>query len=84
MPPTRPGLPLSLDSPGFPVQLHDDTLRVVAPASRVGGDVDFKFDAVSAYLPVDSADAGRPMLGVYDIYGILSGDLSLHYAVARP
>ena len=83
LPPTNPGLPLYLDSPGFPVQRDGDTLRVVVPASRVGGDARFNFDAVSAYLQVNASDPTRPMLGVYDVYGILSGDLSLPYAVTQ-
>ncbi len=30
---------------------------------------------------MNTSDEGRPMLGVYDVYGILSGDLSLPYEV---
>ncbi len=81
LPPTSPGLPLYLDSPGFPVQLGEGSLRVVVPAPRVGNETAFKFDAVTAYLQVNTSDEDRPMLGVYDVYGVLSGDLSLPYEV---
>jgi hypothetical protein len=81
LPPTAPGLPLYLDSPGFPVQLREGTLRVVVPTPRVGSQTDFTFDAASAYLQVNTSDSARPMLGVYDVYGVLSGDLSLPYEV---
>jgi hypothetical protein len=47
----------------------------------VANTVEFGFDAVSAYLQVNASDDARPMLGVYDVYGVLSGDLSLPYTV---
>ncbi len=81
LPPTAPGLPLFLDSPGFPVQLDEGTVRVVVPAARVGAETEFGFDAATAYLQVNLSDEQRPMLGVYDVYGVLSGDLSLPYTV---
>lgn len=82
LPPTAPGLPLFLDSPGFSVQRHDELLRVIVPAPRIVADPDFSFDAASVYLQVNTSDPDRPMLGVYDVYGVLSGDLSLPYHVA--
>jgi hypothetical protein len=81
LPPTAPGLPIALDSPGFPVQLDGATLQVVVPAPRVGGESAFNFDAASAYLQVNTSDPDRPLLGVYDVYGVLSGDLSLPFSV---
>jgi hypothetical protein len=81
LPPTAPDLPLYLDSPGFPVTLREGTLQMVVPAPRVGNETSFDFDAVSAYLQVNTSDPDRPMLGVYDVYGVLSGDLSLPFAV---
>jgi hypothetical protein len=82
LPPTAPGLPLFLDSPGFPVQLDGASLRVVVPAPRIAAEPDFSFDAATAYLQVNASDPNRPMLGVYDVYGVLSGDLSLPYTVS--
>ncbi len=56
-------------------------MQVVVPAPRVGGETSFNFDAVSAYLQVNTSDPNQPMLGVYEVYGVLSGDLSLRFAV---
>ena len=60
--------------------MRGDTLRMVVPGYRVGGARDFQFDALTAYLEVGTTD-DRPMLGVYEVYGVLSGDLSLPYRV---
>lgn len=79
--PTNAEVPLYLDSPGFPVALEADSLRVVVPAPHVEDETVFAFDAVSASLIVNTSDPARPTLGVYDVYGILSGDLSLPYTV---
>jgi hypothetical protein len=81
LPTTAPGLPLFLDSPGFPVQLNEGTVQVVVPAPRVGGETAFGFDAATVYLQVNTSDPQLPMLGVYDVYGVLSGDLSLPFEV---
>lgn len=86
LPPTNPGMPMFMDSPGFSVVLDGASLRVLVPVSRVGGRTDFAFDAVVAYMQVDTGGQG-PMLGVYEVYSILSGDLGLPYRVescARP
>lgn len=83
LPPTNPGLPIHLDSPGFSVQLDGGILRVVVPAPRVGNETDFSFDGVTAFMIVNTSDESRPILGVYDVYGVLSGDLSLPYEVEQ-
>jgi hypothetical protein len=57
---------------------------VLVPAQRVRGRLDFAFDAVTAYLQVNLGDDTRPRLGVYEVYDVLSGDLSLPYTVTRP
>lgn len=82
LPPTNPGMPMYMDSPGFGVTMSGDTLRVVVPLYRVSNQTQFKFDAVSAYMQVNGSDMGRPMLGVYEVYDVLSGDLSLPYSVS--
>lgn len=81
LPPTHPGMDLYLDSPGFSVVLDGNTIRVLVPAYRVRWETEFSFDAVTAYLEVNMSDEGRPTLGVYEVYSLLSGDLSLPYAV---
>ncbi len=83
LPPTNPGLPMYMDSPGHSVVLRGNTLRVLVPAARINNRMDFTFDAVTAYMEVNTSDESRPMLGVYEVYGVLSGDLSLPYAVER-
>jgi len=81
LPPTAPGMPMYLDSPGFSVVLSGSTLRLLVPLDRVGGRTDFQFDAVAAYMEVNQSDDTRPLLGVYEVYDVLSGDLSLPYTV---
>ncbi len=82
LPPTAPGMPMYLDSPGFSVVLSGNTIRLLVPLDRVGGRTDFQFDAVAAYMEVNQGDDTRPLLGVYEVYDVLSGDLSLPYTVA--
>lgn len=81
MPPTNPGMAIYLDSPGFSVVSDRNTLRVLVPAQRVNHNIDFNFDAVTAYMEVNTSDQNRPMLGVYEVYSVGSGDLSLPYEV---
>ncbi len=81
LPPTNPGMPIYLDSPGFSVVLDGAALRVAVPLDRVGGRRAFTFDAVTAYMEVNTSDESRPLLGVYHVYEVLSGDLSLPYRV---
>lgn len=79
LPPTNAGMPLYLDSPGLSVVLKGDTLRILVPSWRVQHARDFAFDAVTAYLEVNTSDDSRPMLGIYEVYDVASGDLSLPY-----
>ncbi len=81
MPPTHPDMPMYFDSPGFPVMLNGNTLKVLVPASRIRSKTDFKFDGVAAYLQVNATNNDLPMLGVYQVYSVNSGDLSLPYSV---
>lgn len=83
LPPTNPGMPMYLDSPGFSIVLRGQTLRVVVPLDRVAHRTDFSFDAVTAYMEVNTSDDDRPLLGVYEVYEVLSGDLSLPYQITR-
>ncbi len=81
LPPTAPGMPMYLDSPGHTVAFDRNNLRVVVPLSKVSGNKSFNFDAVTAYMEVNTSDTNRPLLGVYEVYSVLSGDLSLPYTV---
>lgn len=81
LPQTNPGMPMYMDSPGFGVWMRDDRLKVTVPLYRTRGKKDFKFDAVAVYMEVNASDDTRPMLGVYKVYSVASGDLSLPYSV---
>ena len=83
LPPTNPGMPMYMDSPGFPVITKGNTIKVVVPLYRMNSKVDFKFDAVTAYMQVNTSKEDLPMLGVYAVYSIASGDLSLPYKVSE-
>ena len=80
LPPTNPGMPMYMDSPGYSIVLKGNTLKVLVPAQRINNKTSFNFDAVSALMKV-STEPGDPMLGVYEVYKVLSGDLSLPYTV---
>jgi hypothetical protein len=81
LPPTNPGMPMYLDSPGFPVLLKDNKLSVLVPAQRIQSKTEFKFDGVVAYMQVNATNKNLPMLGVYQVYSVSSGNLSLPYGV---
>lgn len=80
-PPTHPKMPIYLDSPGFSVVAKGDKIRVIIPAFRMNWKTDFNFDAVTAYMQVNTSKPDLPMLGVYSVYSVASGDLSLPYQV---
>lgn len=84
LPPTAPDMPIYLDSPGFSVVLKGDRLRIPVPAWRVRDLSAFNYDAVTAYMQVNSSDKSRPTLGVYKVYNVLSGDLSLPRTFTLP
>lgn len=93
LPPTNPGMPMYMDSPGYAVTTRASTLRVLVPVSRLtldaAGPPSFTFDAVTCYMrvsaPADAHSGTRdvPMLGVYEVFDVLSGNLSLPYTVSR-
>lgn len=81
LPPTNPGMPMYMDSPGFQVVTNGAYIRVVVPDYRIGHRIDFRYDGVSALMHVHTASDARPMLGVDCVFSIASGDLSLPYGV---
>lgn len=90
LPKTAPGMPMFFDSPGFNVISQGSSMRVVIPSFRVRHQKDFKFDAVSCYMQMSHGGStahhqagSEPMLGVYNVYGVLSGNLSLPYTVKK-
>ncbi len=83
LPPTNPGMPMYMDSPGFRVVSSGNSIRLVVPAYRMSHQVDFNFDAVTVYMQVNTSNEDKPLLGVYAVYSVLSGDLSLPYTVKK-
>lgn len=84
-PATAPDMPMFMDSPGFPVVTDANKIRVSVPAFRIKNKVQFNYDAVSCYLEVSAPAEGmsmdKPMLGVYNVFSVLSKNLSLPYKV---
>jgi len=83
LPPTNPGMPMYMDSPGYPVTPVKKTITVVVPDYRINNRADFNYDAVTAFMKVNTSNSELPMLGVYEVFSIASGDLSLPYQIKR-
>lgn len=88
LPKTAPNMPMYMDSPGFNVTAIGNTIKVVVPDYRINNKTDFKFDAVTCFMEVNTGEGGthsengaKPMLGVYKVYAVASGNLSLPYSV---
>lgn len=81
LPPTNPGMPMYMDSPGYPVVSGGQEIRCIVPLYRIRGATDFRFDGVTALMYVNTSDPTKPMLGVYQVFSIASGDLSLPFQV---
>jgi hypothetical protein len=73
LPPTAPGLPIALDSPGMSPLLSGSTIKITAPAADAEK---VNFDAVAAKLQVH-AEGKAPLLYVSGTYKVASGDLSM-------
>ena len=80
LPPTNPGMPMYMDSPGYPVITKGNSIKVIIPGYRIARH-DFAFDGVTAYMQVNASVENKPLLGVYAVYSVASGDLSLPYKV---
>ncbi|MFH6605074.1 hypothetical protein ACEZ3G_16425 [Maribacter algicola] len=83
LPPTNPGMPMYMDSPGFPVTTSEKTIRVLVPNYRMNNQSNFNYDGVTALMQVNTSKENMPMLGVYEVYSVASGDLSLPYTVKQ-
>lgn len=81
LPPTNPGMPMYMDSPGYPVTTETNTIKVVVPDYRMNNRTDFSYDGVTAFMKVNTSNDDLPMLGVYEVFSVASGDLSLPYKV---
>lgn len=81
LPPTNPGMPMYMDSPGYPVKSKNNTIKVVVPDYRINNKTNFSYDGVAAFMKVNTSNSELPLLGVYEVYSVASGDLSLPYTV---
>ena len=81
LPPTNPGMSMYMDSPGYPVTTKENTIKVVVPNYRMNNKTDFTYDGVTAFMKVNTSNENLPMLGVYEVFSVASGDLSLPYKV---
>lgn len=76
LPARWPGLPILIDSPGYPPSLAGEVIEVRLPAADLGAPEGLSYDAVTAALRVH-ADMHAPLLCVVDLFDVASGDLSL-------
>lgn len=81
LPPTNPGMPMYMDSPGFQVITKGHKISCSVPYYRINHQTDFMYDGVAAKMIVNTSLSDKPMLGVYEVYSLASGDLSLPYEV---
>lgn len=82
LPPTAPGLPIALDSPGMTPLLSDSRTALTVPIVGEGSE-SFAFDGVTADLTVNSEGAA-PLLCVSKVHDIASGDLSMPGKLSDP
>lgn len=83
LPPTNPGMPMYMDSPGFEVVWEGNEISCAVPLYRMNNQDNFNYDGVTAYMEVNTSDPLLPMLGVYDVYDVASGSLSLPFSVGN-
>lgn len=83
LPPTNPGMPMYMDSPGFQVVWNDHQIVCAVPLYRMNHQDVFNYDGVTALMQVNTSDPNLPMLGVYEVYSVASGNLSLPYSVGN-
>lgn len=73
LPPTAPGLPIALDSPGMSPSLEGSLAKITVPLGKAESAA---FDAVTAELQVN-VEGKAPLLCVTGVHDVASGDLSL-------
>lgn len=76
LPRTWPGVPILIDSPGYPPLFKGGTVSIRVPFNDVSLLAGAAFDGVTAGLQVN-ASAHQPLLCVVNVFDVASGDLSL-------
>ncbi|WP_339522717.1 hypothetical protein [Pseudomonas sp. EA_35y_Pfl2_R111] len=76
LPPTWPGVPIYIDSPGYDLSVKNDAAQIRVPLTAAGFPASFNYDGVATALQVN-ADLHNPLLCVSSVWDVASGDLSL-------
>ncbi|KGJ05353.1 hypothetical protein SAMN04487972_10659 [Paracoccus halophilus] len=76
LPPTWPGLPIFIDSPGYTPVFDGPEIAVTVPFAAPVETAGISYDGVTSALRVH-ANIHAPLLCVTDVFDIASGDLSL-------
>lgn len=76
LPKTWPGVPILIDSPGYPPAFSGAAVSVRVPFNDVSLLAGKGFDGVTAGLRIN-ASAHQPLLCVENVFDVASGDLSL-------
>ena len=76
LPKTWPGVPILIDSPGYPPSFSGGTVSIRVPFNDVSMLAGVAFDGVTAGLRIN-ASAHQPLLCVVNVFDVASGDLSL-------
>ena len=80
LPPTWPGFPILIDSPGWDPVFREESVDVRVPFDDISVVEGASFDGVTAGLRVN-ANIHAPLLCVVDVFDVASEDLSLPGAV---
>lgn len=76
LPKTWPGVPIYIDSPGYPPRFSGKTVTVKVPFDNIASVESSKFDGVTSGLRVNES-VHAPLLCIENIFKVASGDLSL-------
>lgn len=82
LPKTWPGVPLYIDSPGYPPRFLGKTVKVKVPFDNIAAIESAKFDGVTSGLRVNES-VHAPLLCIENVFKIASGDLSLPGQVVK-
>lgn len=76
LPKTWPGVPLYIDSPGYPPKFSEKKVIVKVPFDNITAVENSKFDGVTSGLRINES-VHAPLLCIENIFKVASGDLSL-------
>lgn len=76
LPKTWPGVPILIDSPGYPPAFNGSSVSIRVPFDDVSLLTGVAFDGVTAGLQIN-ASAHQPLLCVVNVFDVASGDLSM-------